>query len=102
MTIERHPLRVPSQITTPTAKSLNLSGANTIRGEKRLLVGGSESPAKRSRENFKFKKLLSYWVGKDEDSTEEAKNISTCLKNATRPASNTESTTRTRDNWPEI
>ena len=80
---ERHPESIELRLATPNPK-LVLCEAKPDSGMKRTLEGGTESPAKR-RKNNAFKKLLNFWEGPAEnrDFTENNNILTTCLKNAT-------------------
>ena len=73
---ERYPRSMPRTITNNSAISL-VSGAKLEYGGKRVLLGGSESPAERHRNNFHT--IKNFWVGKERVSSKN----SISLKNAT-------------------
>ena len=79
MVNERHPRSMPRTITNNSAISL-VNGAKLEYGGKRVLLGGSESPAKIHRNNFDT--IKNFWVGKERVS----RNNSISLKNATHTA----------------
>ena len=76
---EHHPRSMPRTKTNNSAKSL-VNGAKLEYGGKRVLFGGSESLAKRLRNNFD--EIKNFWVGKERVS----RNNSISLKNATHTA----------------
>ena len=76
---ERHPRSMPRTTTNNSAISL-VNGAKLEYGAKRVLLGGSESPAKRHRN--KFDNVKNFWVGKVRDSRKS----SISLNNATQTA----------------
>ena len=79
---ERHPGNNNIEIDTPKPKPIYCE-AKPDSGMKRTLEGGTESPAKR-RKNNAFKKLLNFWEGPAENRDFTENNIlTTCLKNAT-------------------
>ena len=62
MVIERHPQSLPENLINNSAISF-VNGAKSEYGGKRVLVGGSASPAKRDKNNFN--KIKNFWVGKE-------------------------------------